>query len=183
MNILLNVVHPYTYRLAGSTLFIGGKPEWDVRDKKVAEFIKQTFAYGGRVIYHRAHPADSLDGAMQDFAFADSPLEKFYSDARVEMIVTLPTGCPRVDVRPEKIPKDRWEAYKDYFVSHSELKKIVGKPDRDTGSGLHIFVYELSDGSGIFIGFSYLDKPPLYVTHSLPDGSWEDLLTGEMREK
>jgi hypothetical protein len=52
---------------------------------------------------------------------------------------------------------------------------VVGVPDWETGSGLMILVYDLKDGSRIFIGFG---GPPdmVYIHRFLPDGSTQVIL-------
>lgn len=35
-----------------------------------------------------------------------------------------------------------------------EVKATFGKPDEDVGSGIHIFVYNLADGTNVLIGIT-----------------------------
>jgi hypothetical protein len=51
-----------------------------------------------------------------------------------------------------------------------DIVSVVGKPDKDIGSGIYIFVYELEDSTEVWIGAAYLDKPPMYIVHVLKDG-------------
>lgn len=51
----------------------------------------------------------------------------------------------------------------DYFVhnlnsrmNYAEIVRVFGQPQRDNGSGIHIYVYELNDSTEIWIG--YADK-------------------------
>ena len=51
----------------------------------------------------------------------------------------------------------------EYFNKHlkanmkyTDIEQTFGKPDEDKGSGIHIYVYKLKDGSAIWIG--YTDK-------------------------
>jgi hypothetical protein len=37
-------------------------------------------------------------------------------------------------------------------ITFDKLSEILGEPDMDIGSGIHIFVYDLSDGTGIRVG-------------------------------
>ena len=57
----------------------------------------------------------------------------------------------------------------DYFNTHlttnmvyADLVNKFGEPDEDIGSGIHIYVYRLSDSTAIIIG--YTDKI-LYAKH------------------
>lgn len=61
----------------------------------------------------------------------------------------------------------------EYFKQHlhvdmkyDELKTRFGSPDNDLGSGIHIYVYNLDDGTKVVIGFT--DKI-LYARHVASD--------------
>ena len=41
-------------------------------------------------------------------------------------------------------------------MKYTDIEQTFGKPDEDKGSGIHIYVYKLKDGSAIWIG--YTDK-------------------------
>ena len=45
---LLNIIHPYTYKFNGDTLDIGPCPEFRERDGKVRNFIKKSFDVGAK---------------------------------------------------------------------------------------------------------------------------------------
>jgi hypothetical protein len=62
-------------------------------------------------------------------------------------------------------------------MTYAQIEEIAGKPDTNIGSGIYIFVYKLSEGSEVWIGFANLDKPLLYVKHMLIDGSRVDVLS------
>ena len=47
-------------------------------------------------------------------------------------------------------------------MSHSELMLVFGKPDKDLGSGIHIYVYMLEDSTEVRVGIT--DKI-LYAKH------------------
>src|SRR3989440_9665242 len=54
-------------------------------------------------------------------------------------------------------------------MSMKQVIDICGVPDEDIGSGIHIYVYKLADGSLVRIGTP--DKKRLiYVAHVLPNG-------------
>ena len=57
----------------------------------------------------------------------------------------------------------------EYFNTHlksqmkfNDIKETFGEPDEDKGSGIHMYVYKLKDGTSIWIG--YTDKI-LYARH------------------
>jgi hypothetical protein len=52
-----------------------------------------------------------------------------------------------------------WEDFQNFLTKDMEYQTIVskfGEPDRDIGSGIHIYVYDLKDSTEIWIG--YVDK-------------------------
>jgi hypothetical protein len=59
-------------------------------------------------------------------------------------------------------------------TSYSDVEKQFGKPDKDVGSGIRIFVYTLSDGSQVWLGFAELNNL-MYVKHRLNNGTTEDI--------
>ncbi len=59
-------------------------------------------------------------------------------------------------------------------MSFAEICALVGVPDRDIGSGLYVFVYDLDDGSVVVMGFASLSRV-MYVNHVYEGGS-ESLL-------
>ncbi len=61
------------------------------------------------------------------------------------------------------IPRDSIEYFQKYLkadMDYSDMKSIFGKPD--VGSGIHIYVYNLKDGTQVTIG--YTDKI-IYARH------------------
>src|SRR6266536_2756050 len=61
-------------------------------------------------------------------------------------------------------------------MSMKQVIDICGVPDKDIGSGIHIYVYGLSDGSLVRIGTP--DKKRLiYVVHVLPSGKARSIIT------
>ena len=54
-------------------------------------------------------------------------------------------------------------------MSMKRIIKLCGEPEKDIGSGIHIYVYELEDGSSVWVGTPDR-KRIIYVTHVLPDG-------------
>ena len=47
-------------------------------------------------------------------------------------------------------------------MKYTEIVNVFGDPDGDKGSGIHIYVYDLSDGTAVWIG--YTDKI-MYARH------------------
>jgi hypothetical protein len=59
-------------------------------------------------------------------------------------------------------------------MNYSEICRIVGQPDQDIGSGIHVLQYRLHDGTSVLIGFSSMEQV-LYVYHEEKNnqGEWE----------
>lgn len=55
-------------------------------------------------------------------------------------------------------------------MSFEDICRLVGPPDQEIGSGLHVFVYELDDGSVVYMGFASLSEV-MYVTHDMGNGT------------
>jgi hypothetical protein len=77
------------------------------------------------------------------------------------LLVLSTTACSKEGVEIEDF------TYEDFTHLKPEMKydSIVaqfGKPDKDVGSGIHIFVYELKDGTEIWIGYTDMI---LYARH------------------
>lgn len=63
-------------------------------------------------------------------------------------------------------------------MSMKDVIKLCGRPDRDIGSGIHIYVYQLADNSEVRVGTPD-DHKLMYVVHVLPDGKKHDLLRSD----
>jgi hypothetical protein len=76
----------------------------------------------------------------------------------------LSTACGK-DTRTEPTDKETVE-YFNYNLradmKYDEIVNLFGQPDGDIGSGIHIYVYDLKDGSKVYIG--YTDKI-MYARH------------------
>lgn len=75
-------------------------------------------------------------------------------------VITMSCSKKRDGVAP-----DTFEYFKTHLAAsmdYAGLKLTFGEPDDDMGSGIHIYVYVLSDATEIWIG--YADKI-LYAKH------------------
>lgn len=55
-----------------------------------------------------------------------------------------------------------FETHLQKDMSHSKLLAVFGEPDKDLGSGIHIYVYHLDDDTEVWVGIT--DKI-LYANH------------------
>jgi hypothetical protein len=79
------------------------------------------------------------------------------------------TACGK-DTREEPTDKETIE-YFNYNLTadlkYDDLVNLFGQPDGDIGSGIHIYVYDLKDGTKVYIG--YTDKI-MYARHMDSNG-------------
>ena len=62
-------------------------------------------------------------------------------------------------------------------MSYQEVVARIGEADRDVGSGIHILVYDLSDGTQFMLSFASLDN--LMAVHLYdPDRDTRELILG-----
>ena len=73
----------------------------------------------------------------------------------------LLTSCNGNNVTPTSIASDERKISDFEFLklgmSYDEVIENVGEADRDIGSGVHLFVYELTDGTEVLLSFVSLD--------------------------
>lgn len=127
MGALVNIIHPYTYKLKDDTFIIGPIEENEERDKKVASFVKQALKSGAHVLHHRNEHPRTIDGAMHDVSFHLDPHFKFLAD--LDYVVTTKYGAPLPDKRNGKISADVWNLMEKLYTSHSQLKEKIGTPE------------------------------------------------------
>jgi hypothetical protein len=60
-------------------------------------------------------------------------------------------------------------------MSYAAVREWVGDADRDVGSGIHVMVYDLDDGSRVLLGFPGFEKL-IYVKHEVKPGQAVDLV-------
>lgn len=129
MNALINIIHPYTYKLVGKELIIGRVDEYKERDQMLAEFLKQSLDNNARIIHHRHQKQESFGGVLCDTAFMQDPVYPFLFDSRIEQIVTTHYGVPLPDKKPAALSDENWGILTGEYLSHSELKRKVGTPN------------------------------------------------------
>ena len=129
MDCLVNIVHPYTYKMSMNELQVSSEEHSTRRDELFSHFVNNALEKGARVLYHRnAHPYDPK-GILSESPFMfDSHYEVLF-DEKIDSVVTTPKGIPIADRRPKKTKPENWEKLKKYYSSHSVLKQKVGHPD------------------------------------------------------
>lgn len=74
----------------------------------------------------------------------------------------LSAGCSKKEKEPEVRTVEYFTLHLTAAMNYSDITQTFGQPDADKGSGIHIYVYNLKDGTFVWIG--YTDKI-LYARH------------------
>ena len=120
---LINIIHPYTYKLVGDTLNMGPVSEYTERDLGVAVVVNTALDKGAKVLLHRYHDGDQFKAMLEQAALALDPLYGFIFDPRITSVVTTPFGTPRPNAKPEPISAETWRAVEKMYTSDSELEQ------------------------------------------------------------
>lgn len=119
---LLNIIHPYTYKLKDNDLHLGAIPEFTVRDMGVAAVVNAALEKKARVLLHKYHNGSEFHAALEQGALNADPLYNILSDPAIITVVTTPFGLPRPDTRPESIAEEIWARAEQIYTPESELK-------------------------------------------------------------
>ncbi len=125
---LINIIHPYTFKLTEDTFQIGPCEEYEERDQKVATFVKEALSSEAKVLWHKCHDGDPVKYIMHELAFESDPIYEFLFDRRVNTVTTTIYGTPLPDDKPEGIPEEQWSCFREMYTSHSELRRKIGSP-------------------------------------------------------
>jgi len=87
----------------------------------------------------------------------------FYAIAFSLMLIA---ACKKDNI-PNRDSLEYFKANLHEDMAYSALTNTFGEPSADKGSGIHIYVYKLNDGSEIWIGFA--DKI-IYARHMSENG-------------
>src|SRR5687768_16770491 len=68
--------------------------------------------------------------------------------------VALMLSCADNDVSENKDSFEYFQKRLNAEMKYSSIKEVFGEPDNDIGSGIHIYVYNLEDGTRILIGYT-----------------------------
>lgn len=132
MEILIHVIHPYTYNIVGNTLEMGPIEQYAERDQKVAHFLQCGLDAEARILHYRDAPKDTIRGALVNLALEPNVFYKALSDPRVDdTIITTLYGVPIPDECPPQISKEDRELYELYhsiFTTRSQLQQKLGTP-------------------------------------------------------
>ena len=83
-------------------------------------------------------------------------------NAFIILIALLFVSCADTGLETSPDSVAYFERHLKVDMNYEKLKRTFGEPDNDIGSGIHIYVYNLQDGTKIHIGF--VDRV-LYANH------------------
>ena len=96
----------------------------------------------------------------------DCPSDKLPPCSRPVLPEDAGADCPQETARDLTAYEEL-----DADMSFEEVCRRVGLPDWETGSGLAILIYQLEDGSEVWLGFPGLQGGLLYAIHVERDGT------------
>ena len=125
---LVNIIHPYVFKMQGDCLEIGPVKEHHERDVKLNYFVTAALEAQVSVLHHQYDDGHPISSSMQKAAFDYDPLYSFLQDSRIKTITTLPFGTPPPSVRPDKVSEEAWIELHKIYSSHEEVREKIGTP-------------------------------------------------------
>ena len=124
---LLNIIHPHTFKQVDKTLMIGSYEPYLERDEKVASFVERALDSRVKILVHKYSDGDFIADVLRESALIRDPIYKCLYDERAEAIATTSFGTPLPDRKPEEFSDEFWKAIQEIFISHSDLaEKVAG---------------------------------------------------------
>lgn len=119
---LLNIIHPYTYKLKDDTIQIGPCPEYEARDRAVTQFVQKMLDLDSKVLLHLRYDGNKMHHILEEVALHVDPLYKIFLDERIEQVVTTGYGVPLPDQRLEKLSDEQWGSVQNIYTSNAQLQ-------------------------------------------------------------
>ena len=79
----------------------------------------------------------------------------------IAFVFTFAATCSQED-EVNRNTLDYFETHLQLDMSHTKLIAVFGEPDKDLGSGIHIYVYNLDDDTEVWVGIT---DNLLYANH------------------
>jgi hypothetical protein len=104
-----------------------------------------------------------------------SPRAQHWADAAQGL--DLEKLAAALDAPPRSKPRSSADEFTVFGrdVTWGDVAAWMGPPDEDVGSGIHVLVYKLADGSRVVVGTPDYKKV-VYLKHEAKDGTKSDLL-------
>jgi|GEM_PF-6478856 len=137
----LHIVHPYTFKLNGTTLLIGDTAETADRDQGLANIVHAFFDSNDLVVYHDSMKRTMMESFVETAAFHLDKRFEWVFDDRLHRIRTPPRGHTIPDRRPELstsellasellpseiVTQEFWKEFTAYFTIDSSYVAATG---------------------------------------------------------
>ena len=123
---LLNIIHPYTYKVNDNkTLVVGSIKEFKERDKKINSLVKKILDSKGKIINQNYSSGNVFEELLYKSALYEDKIFKFLFDKTTYQVTTTCYGTPIPDSKPDNIKEDIWKILTAIYTKHSELKTII----------------------------------------------------------
>lgn len=130
MTDLVNIVHPFVFKVKDNCLVYGPIEEFEERDKRIVGFVRTALDLGVRVLRYDSQPKKTFNWALEARAFHNSVYERILFDEKIIGLDLPHNAIPILDKKPKIFGKKNWEKLKGFVTSHSKLKDMIGNPDR-----------------------------------------------------
>lgn len=131
MTDLINIIHPVVFKIKDNSLVYGFLEEFEERDKKIVCLVRAALDLGVRILRYDSQPKRTIDWALEAGAFHNCPVyEGILFDKEITGLSLPRNAIPILDERPEEINEEVWKQFSGIVGSHSELKEVIGNPDR-----------------------------------------------------
>lgn len=128
MGNLVNIVHPYVWKVKGNAFHVGNVEEYKERDKKIVNFLRKSLDLGIKILRFDDTSRGDFQNILERGAFEEPPYEGIFYDERVIQVKAPSNAIPILDKKPKEISKENWEIVNKYCISHSDLKELIGNP-------------------------------------------------------
>ena len=124
---LVNIIHPYTYKLKDGAFCIGPIEEFRERDERISEFVGECLSHKIKLLRHDCPRESSMGGALELLSFKTDPFYHSILDRRVNKISTTHYGVPLPDEKPESVKLADWKRLKKVYSTRSVLRDKLGR--------------------------------------------------------
>ena len=178
---LLNIIHPHTFKQEGDTLMWGPLEERHERDVRISTFVTKAMDCGNKVISYEFRPLSMFDYGRQLLYLESDPLYSFLFDDRIVKIYTTNYGSPLNEEKPSEVSDDDWMALGKIYTSHATLGKEV------QGQGDVVFIGGLlencvANAAGYFDFYYRIPNQRLFYVPELCV-SFDEFANDEIKEK
>lgn len=123
---LVNIIHPYIYKLKGNELIIGPIQEFTERDQKVSDFVKTALDNEIQIFnYDRVDLDRPLGAIMHATALIADPLYSFIKDKRINIVMATGYGLILPEEKPDEISDENWNYLCEIYSNWPDLRSKI----------------------------------------------------------